>query len=756
MSTFNELCARFSGVGVAYLLEGSTNLFVATQYAYSTHDGLFGAAAAYDQRIAEIGDLQRGFGVDGTLAASSVSLRLANIDGALDFLITNPAVLFKVRWRLKIVLYDTADPSDFATKTLGIFVNLDNPARNGSSVVLNLADDSFGQAAELAIPPTWDEALAVALDPDSTQPPCPIAMGGGTIPCVPTPYAATDTTVNFVLCATTDTADVDPDEVTQLSITGDLALRLGQEDIVVGPAAPHINPDNTITTVPLWEIEKTASLVKDGRTWRVLYLKLYTANLRDWLSAEGYLAKTTISNQIGSVVVNVGLTYFNDEILPALTLMATGPRFSSITYSTVGTVISIRAPDIAYDLLRHYSRGLTSGEVNAASFTAASAAFPLFFFRANYYFTNFIQGVTRITGGGGLGGTRPGVASIAQGILRRAISELCQGGLFDVVTDWSGQFTAHVLANDFDLQTTTPTEVDETFMQRIDDKVPSAGERWAPYNRVIFASNGRILDNATAITEWGQVLSRTINDSATAIESDTAFSGADFGIGTFGAIGTLESKVRPIVSFDYPLDALAWELGEFIGVTWSRGDSGLVVYSSTVFRIEALTLHPSRCMVSVKAVYIDDLANQLPYLLDDETLLVVSKAGGSGSVTFVATSQQPSFGGTINLTAMGVQVGDILILRDSSEAAGAFTRNLASRIITVNSSTLLTVAVAFTTTAVGIVNADWSIVRGATTYQDIDPIVLGTEYPDGFEMYGKQSEDGTFSDTSTANVLQAG
>jgi hypothetical protein len=245
-------------------------------------------------------------------------------------------------------------------------------------------------------------------------------------------------------------------------------------------------------------------------------------------------------------------------------------------------VISIRAPDIAYDLLRYYSRGLTNSEVSQASFTAASAAFPLFFFRASYYFSNFIQQVTSVSAGSALGRrVQPSIASTAQGILRRAISELCQGGLFDVVTDWSGQFVAHVLANNFSLQTTSPTVVDETLWKDPTDKVPSQGERWAPYNRIVFASNGRILDNNTAIHEWGVVLARTINDSATAIAGDTSFSGVDFGIGTFGAIGTLESAVRPIMSFDYPLDALAWELGEFIAVTWSRGDSGLGVWTST-------------------------------------------------------------------------------------------------------------------------------------------------------------------------------
>lgn len=754
MSTFNDLCSRGAGVGVAYLLEGSTNLFVATQYSYSTHDGLFGAAAAYDQRIINVGDLQRGFGVDGTLAASSVTVLLANTDAGLDFLISDPTILFKVRWRLKLVLYDEALPSDFAVKTLGIFTNLDNPARDGVSIALNLADDSFGQAAELAIPPTWDEADNVTLDTESTQPPCPIAMGGGTIPAVLTPYEISDTTVRYVLCATVDTAAVEEEEVEFISISGGaLQFRLGQTSIEVGKTARLTDSTGT-SEVPLWTIAKTASLAKDGRTWRVLYLNLYAENLKDWLSAEGYLARTTISNPLFSSVVNVGINYFNSEILPTLSIDATGPRFSSITRTETGFVTTIRAPDIVYDLLRYYSRGLTSGEVNEASFIAATAAFPMFFFKATYYFSNFIQDVTRVSTGGALGRrTQSSVASIAQGILRRAISDLCQGGLFDVITNWDGQFVAHVLANNFDLQTTTPIEVDETLIKNVSDKVPSAGERWAPYNRIIFSSNGRILDNATAIASWGVVLPRTINDSAVAIFE--AFSGADFGIGTFGAIGTLESKVRPVVSFDYPLDAMAWELGQFISVSWSRGDSGLTVYGSTVFRIEALTPHPKACTVSVKAVYIDDLANQLPYLLDDEALLVRSKAGGSGACVEDGGDQLYfNFTGTIDLDNMEVSPGDIIVLRDSAETAAGFAYNKCYRIVDVRSATQVEVDQSHTSTAHSVANADWSIVRGAVTYPNAVTDVAN--YPSGGEMYGKQSEDGFFSDTETANVLQAG
>jgi hypothetical protein len=754
VSTFADLATRGAGVGVAYLLEGSTDLFVTTPYAYSTHDGLFGATTPYDQRIATVGDLQRGFGTDGVLAASTVSVELANIDGALDFLIMTPAIVFRLRWVLKVVLYDTAAPSDFAMKTLGTFVNLDHPKRSGSSIQLQLADDAFGQAAELAIPPTFGEALAGAVDPTTTEPPVPIALGGADIPAVLAPFGLTDTTVNLVLCATTDTAAVVQSEVEYLTISGPGipdGFSISREMLL-----PDRDPPYGTLSYPLFGVAKTASLVKDGRTWRVLYVELYSENLKRWLYARfGIPSATqtvTAPTATATTTVETTLEDFNSSYLPLCSFVASGPKFSSRTFTTNGLSTTVRAPDIAYDLLRYYSRGLDAAQVDAASFATVTAAAPMYFFKAHYYFSGFRQFATEARFDGGVFG-RTGRSSAyvsSVGVLRNAISELCQCGLFDVVTSWEGVFTAFVLANGFALQTGTPTPVDETLCSGISDRIPSNGERWAPYNRIVFASNGRTVDNLTAIADWGVVLTRNLNDSVVDIE--TGFSGTDFGIGTFGGIGNLESVVRPMLSFEYPLDALTWELGEFISFTWSRGASGLGAWSSAVFRIEALTLHPSRCTVSVQAVWIQDLVNTRPYLLDDETLLVRSKGALAGAGAWDSGFGWFTFGGTINLLTMGVQVGDILVLRDSTEAADSFLRNACFRIDTVAAGYCEILPVM--TSTVSVANADWSIVRGATTYPTVvsDP----TNYPSGGSMYGKLSEAGTFSDASPANIMQAG
>lgn len=771
MSTFDQLAAKGSGVGMAVLLEGSADDFATVAHYFSTHDGLFGGSTAYDPRIIDVSDIQRGFGLDGMVAASTVTVALANDDGGADFLVPTgfSVSLFSKRWRLKLALYDVTNVSDMATKTLGLFVLLDNPRRAGASVQLQLADDSFGKAAELATPPTATEAFAKALDENSTEAPVPLAFGGGRAPATPRPYAAGDTSIDLVVCATTDTGAVNANEVETLFVKGDVLKNLpvtgnGWLGLAREVTLSQRNT-NLVEVLPLWEVAKTATLTKDGRDWQVIYVTLYLENLKRYLYARYFIVgpdRSFYTGPGGTVTVEVepSLEAFTTGYLPALQFEALGGRLSSRTYydgsGTLNTnTVTIRAPDIAYDLLRYYSRGLGSGDVDAASFTLASSAFgvALAFFKARLYLSHFGVVTERNVGGPfQLRTERNGVAiSISPGILKRALTALCQGGFFDVAITWAGQFKAFVLANTFALQTATPYEVDGSLVSNFSDGLPSAGERWAPYNRVVLSTSGRTIDNAAAIAEWGVILTRTINDSV--MEVDTIFSGTDFGIGSLGGSSVLESVCRPVVRFEYPLDALSWELGEYIEVTYGRGTTA--VYSGTLFRIEGLTAQVKRGTVIVTAVWIQDFYDTLPYLLDDETLLVRSKGATSGDVSL--SVGLCTFGGTINLTTMGVVVGDILVLKDSSQAVDVFTRfgawRIQSRSGDFEAGLALNDEGALPANGT-VANADWSIVRGATTYPTVvsDP----TNYPTGGLMYGKQSESGTFSGAATANTLQNG
>jgi hypothetical protein len=198
------------------------------------------------------------------------------------------------------------------------------------------------------------------------------------------------------------------------------------------------------------------------------------------------------------------------------------------------------------------------------------------------------------------------------------------------------------------------------------------------------------------------------------------------------------------------------ELGDYFKLTWTRGPSIGGPYASTVFKCESITYAPNDDSVEISAVWCDDTQTEQQYLLDDETMLVRSKGGLTGSADGHDT-YTVAFGGTIDLATMGVVAGDILILRDSTQADDVFTRNAAFRI---TSTTPTTATVTGPTglpsiPAGAVINADWSIIRGATTYPTAisDP----TNYPSGGVMYGKTTDSsGVHSDSTAGNRLISG
>jgi hypothetical protein len=215
---------------------------------------------------------------------------------------------------------------------------------------------------------------------------------------------------------------------------------------------------------------------------------------------------------------------------------------------------------------------------------------------------------------------------------------------------------------------------------------------------------------------------------------------------------SLDVVARDRIRFRTSLQGLYLELGAFFNFTWTRG-ALLGPYTSVLFQVESITLAPDDS-VEIEASWRNDTATSRSYLLDDETLLVRSKGALTGSATTGTGNDVVTFGGTINLTTMGVQPGDILVLRDSSEATDSFARNACLRIDTVDSATQVT-CVQLVVTGGVVVNADWSIVRGATTYPTAvsDP----SNYPSGGSMYGKVTQAaGTTSDAAVGNALVNG
>jgi hypothetical protein len=211
-----------------------------------------------------------------------------------------------------------------------------------------------------------------------------------------------------------------------------------------------------------------------------------------------------------------------------------------------------------------------------------------------------------------------------------------------------------------------------------------------------------------------------------------------------------------MISFTTDLSILAIDLGDYFTLAWTRGGMNSA-YASTLWKLETATIHPSNGSVTCTAVWMDDLVTSQPFLFDNETLIVRSAPafGQTLTVTDGSANVDRSAGSFIT---DGVAAGDILRMRDTSEAAKTFFRNRDIFVASVTSATRIVVSgdLDFGTAGAHVLaDTDWKIVRGATTYHTAvsDP----ANYPSGGAMYGKAGDaTGRFSDASTSNLLKDG
>lgn len=773
MSTFAELAA-WPGVGVNYLLDISTDRFATVSYRYSlTSQSVSGNM--YEGRIVDMGKLQRGFGVDGLYAAGTVSLRLDNADGSLDWLTAATTVessVLRARFRLTLVLFDPSAPSDYATKELGVFTCLDYPRRDDVTVSLSLADDALGDAAELAAAPTYEEwavesgqtLTEYVVDP--TRPVQLVFGGGGALgyPIV-RPYRSlgAGTTRPMVLYATTqpDAAGSVPPDFWVSSIRF-------ASGIDISP-----NPGNTSGTF-LFEVQTAGPITKDGRDWYVHWVQL---NISEWwnhppLAAELLKLNLTRPSTQGlgvATVTNSGST--PDDILDAL-----GPARayswpgSSRSYEPVNTTSSydgigfgVTGSDVVYDLLTHYCAmptTETSARIVTATFDAVRDAWP----------GARVQGVIA---DGDASATANGEekAILQSGRLRGVLRDICRATQMDLYAGWDGKlrlagatatYDATVAGNAGTLQRIEETRCLEGSVKVA---IPSPGERWAPYNRLYFTdTEGRTYgpyDNGPNVTSWGRAIAKTIDLRWSELWYVGLNYGLSFATGQSGwakASGQmpLESKVRPVVTFEYPLEALLLDLGDYFVMSVTRGGNTSFSdsYVDAIWRVESMALQPLTGYVTVTAVLSSDLLTETAYLLDDETLNVLADSGTyAGDPQVTDSSDVVTFTGG-DLTVAGVDRGDILILEDATQAATVFTRFRGLRINEVTGGTTLVLDAGESldfSSAGGTTVTTWRIVRGKTRLP-----ASGTNYSDGSYMYGANVVSGEYSDASAGNRFKAG
>ena len=774
MSTFVELCA-LPTPGMAILVEVSTDRFATVltvsgvRQAWSTVPGFFNNPSNnfYNGGISSVGRHQRALGTEGLPAASTISLVLDNTDGAFDWLtypFTVETTVFKSRFRVYVAVFDPANPSDNQVQALGTFQPLDMPSRDESRVYLELADDVMGEAADLTLSPSlnswlknastnnantpWAASSGVlnaaagveyAVDPDR---PLPLAFGNGKVPALR--LVRGDLRFHpFAVCCTTNTGLTPTEPDSKL-------LDLRFENYPDAPFTPSLF---------FWD-RSPFNISRDGRTWRIWLVQFDTVGMLN----SAWVMNDVLAGEFGGPGSNGTAVNFRKAFTDAFfskvgQIYVKAFPLSSHTYPpTLGSVgnaailSAITCVNVARDLLQQYCRG--SVVVDVPSFDSVSAANPGS--RAAVYVGDVGSRAIRkaeptIVGEGGQ----------IRGILRG----LSQAGVFDLTTLSLG--TVRAIAS-----TATSTaylaaaggtlfRFDETRVvaDSLRVRTPSQGQRWSPYNRVFleigeasgFLAPGRNgpFDHTANLAAWGRPFTRIIDATYADVSQDLGSAFQDSGVG-FAAIEKqfgVESKIRPVVSFRYGLEALQLELGDYFTMSLTRGGQTTLVdtYTDAIWKVEALNFLPETGQVEVEGVWSSDILTEIPFLLDDDAqILRVDSSTLVASVTTAVGSDVATFSAGSLLTA-GVVVGDILVLQNAAEAADVFDLNRGNRIIAVTATTAQGAA---KWQAVGPTST-WKIIKGATT----------TPATPAGRQFGKAASSktaGVFSSAADANRLREG
>lgn len=821
MATFESLLET-EAAGAAWLLEVSTDDFATVAYRWATAT-LETGGNLFEKRISKMGKLQRGFGNDGMPAPSRISFEIDNTDGAADWLCNQGTftTALAARFRLLLCLWEAGNTElifvnrTYYTKQMGEFVQFEPARRRVGTVAVSLADDCIGRINELAQAPTISEWLA-----NETEDTCPLVNSGATpavdwnvpiplvfglprVACIVpalkrselllTEFTSSlagdgfDTTgpaygpvqmrqlMAFVVCATTDADDVTANDAFSLEVTFKERLfgvpELGGQDLAIPKRFVNRVTQSGSTSAheyTIWSPQKGATITKDGRDWRVLWIAFSPSMYAQWFQqtfnkqsntddgSGGNNPVTTYVPLAGDAYESVAGIYegFTEQSIYAIMsafakVTVKGRPFSSRTNKTQTQQI---APDILEDLIAYYSAGADTGDIHDASFNIARGV------AGNLFLGGVVGEFPPPAQPGSTRSAASPVRPLRTGQLRSAIADICASADLDIFVDSDGLYRLSCRAFDYATLMATHPAIQETRTVDYEEQLPVAGERWAPYNRVyvVSALNERLgpYDNAAFVTSWGQILERQIQGKWM-VDLGTDYAEQAL-LGIWG-LRNLESKARPIVRFRTDKAALALQLSDYFTVSQTRGAlEG--PYVDTIFRVEQMQIDPQSLVVDLEAVWVDDLASETPYLLDDEdTSLVTDGTVAPATATVTDSSDTVTFSAS---TLADVQPGDILVLKDASLADDVFTRFRALRVATTDNDTVLTVDDAdldFDAPG-GVAVADWEIHRGATTYfilQTSDP----TNYPTSrdTEVYGKTSDgNDDFSDASNANTLQGG
>jgi hypothetical protein len=770
VSTFAQLAAHPS-TGLGILVDVSTDKFatilsvsgVSQRWATATGRYNNPSNTFYLGNIASVGRHQRALGADGLVAAATISLVLDNTDGALDWLTARSTVestVLKCRFRVYVVAFDPTNPTDNAVQPLGTFQPLDMPTRDESRVYLELADDVLGEAADLTLSPSpksWlDSASTTSGNTPWASGPGALAAGVSWVadPERPLPLAFGNVRVPLIRLVSGD-LQFHPHVVCCTTNTG--LLPTAPDSKLISFSAAERSIFGGLSLPGFWD-RSPFTITRDGRDWRI-WLVQFDVNA---MLASPWVMSTVLEGAFGApgtATASINRKDFTDAFFAkAGQLYVTAYPLSSHTYPPGGaaagfSVAATTCVNVARDLLAQYCR--TGVIIDVPSFDAVSAASP---------------GSVSAAYVGDIGqrGVREREATVVgeAGQIRGVLQGLAQSGNFDLTTFANGQVRAITntasSAQYLAAAGNTLFRFEETRVvaDSLKVRIPSQGQRWAPYNRIFLelgAGSGDLapgrngpFDHAANIAAWGRPFTRIIDVSYADVSQGgigNAFN-VSSGVGFNSLIESqfnVESKIRPVVSFRYGIEALQLELGDFFMMSITRGgNTGLLdTYVDAIWKVEALNFLFETGQVEVEGVWSGDLLTEIPFLLDDETLITryTSASASSGEADDLSFNLL----GAGSFTTAGVVAGDILVLQDATEAADEFARNRGIRIETVVSATQLSLIESVSGGPFTI--ATWKILRGATTYR-----------ADG-RQFGKSSSGksaGVFSDSTAANRITSG
>jgi len=796
------------GIGRCFRCDFSLDGFATIALRAGTLAGLLDGANHYSARVVSVGNVRRGFGTNRVAAGGATELVLDNADGALDAWAGQSSIGAQAALRVRIyvsLFTPGVVPATFTSKMLGEFLLTNWVRRTNTTLTFPLGDDVMGSVSQQCLLPTlanWGAVGTTANNPlrdgfgrpqslaDDGTTPVQLAFGEDWVEAFPhliplgTVDAAYQNKVIVPVCCTDDTGAGLSDDVTD--------LRILWLDPNAGAAPRLVDVPRTVwddvnrVAVAVWSVERSPSITRDGKTFKVIYLVVDAALGvlamvgNNWLTGLSVLANDSggynpsydspqfsLEWQGGypATAIHKMRGYANnDPARPQYAQFAAGV----LAWYVKGYPLSARTQtsspvqhpcDVVRDLVTHYSAN-SAITVDTAQWTRVRAG------ASNAACAGVVQAWTE----------RANNASdtVSPPSLRQTITKLCQSGDFDVFIDWDGEFSFSSDVRDayWVENQAFYLAIPETQFRDLTEWIPSSGERHAPFNRLYFSGGKAYAAEGLDVPFQGPW---DFESGSTGIPITTRIVEATLEQGwrpwrqqAFApwSFRQLDTTARPVVRFVMGLQGLQLELGDFFRLSWTRGDvadTAGAAYASSAFQVEALTYAAGGDEVEVEAVWVGDYDTSRQYLLDDETLLVRTKTASVSLDLFTvgANAFARTTGSAIDFVVMGVEVGDILVLRDSTQAADVFTLNRAIRIEDFDDDfTLRLVSTdtsgipAFPTLAT-LANADWSIVRGATTYPTAvsDP----TNYPNDGEMYGKATNvDGEYSNTAPGNQLFSG